>query len=89
MLKRIRKLIRLIETLSGIVLMILSVAVGLYVGLWWAFIGGIAQIINALVTTPIDGYAVAYGLARFWFAGPLGVAVGVGVFILGLFLLRD
>lgn len=57
----------------GILLIIGGIALGLYAGVWWAFIGGIVQIVDAVKATPVEGLGIAYGIARIVFAGLIGV----------------
>lgn len=52
------------KVLCGIVLVLLGLAVGLYVGLWLCLAGGIIQIVNALQVSPIDGTGIAVGVIR-------------------------
>lgn len=56
----------------GIILIIAGVAVGLYAGLWWAFIGGIVQIVDAVKATPVESMDLALGIVRVVFAGAIG-----------------
>lgn len=65
----------------GLLLIIGGVAFGLYAGLWWAFIGGIIQIIDAVKATPVPAMDVALGIARVVFAGAIG---GISAFVLVL-----
>jgi len=66
------------KTIFGLLLMLLSIALGIYLGVWVMFIGGIAQFIRACQTTPIEAMQIACGLARFFFAGAVGwVSFGV------------
>lgn len=56
----------------GVILMILGVCVGLYLGIWWAFIGGIVDVIDAAKATEISGVAVALGVAKILFFELIG-----------------
>lgn len=56
----------------GILLILLGVAVGLYVGLWWAFIGGIVAIVQLVVHGPLVGIYLAESILRVLAAGFLG-----------------
>ena len=65
----------------GIILIIAGVAVGLYAGLWWAFIGGIVQIVDAVKATPVESMDLALGIVRVVFAGAIGtISAMVAVF---------
>ena len=50
-----------------ILLVVGSIVLGLYVGLWLMFIGGIIQIANNI--NPIDGLQIALGVCRIIFSG--------------------
>lgn len=61
------------KTVIGLSLMLLGIVVGLYVCIWWAFVGGIVDIVNELKsTTDANALAIAWGLAKVFFAAPLG-----------------
>lgn len=63
----------------GILLIVGGIALGLYAGLWWAFVGGIMQIIAAVQATPIPGADIAWGIVKIVFAGAIG---GISAFVL-------
>lgn len=54
----------------GILLMVAGVAVGLYLGVWWAFIGGIVQAVHGVQGA--NAMDIAIGIAKFCFAGLIG-----------------
>lgn len=64
----------------GILLMLGGVVAGAYFGIWWAFIGGIIDVINAFTAPTISATAVAFGVAKVVFAAAIGWAT---VFIVG------
>ena len=68
---------------AGIALILLGIATGVYVGIWWAFIGGIAQIIQQIQADSIDALTVACGVAKVLFAGTLGSLIGVAIAVCG------
>jgi len=70
----------------GGILVFVGIIVGLYVGVWWAFIGGIIQIINAVKATPVEAMPVAIGIAKIVFSGTLGFIAGAVLCIPGMFL---
>lgn len=49
----------------GILIAIVGIALGIYVGVWLMFVGGIVQIINSI--NPINGLGIALGIARIIF----------------------
>lgn len=75
--------------LFGMMLVLLGVCVGLYVGIWWGFIGGIVAVAEALKATDVSSYEVAYGVARFFFCQLLGFAAGCLFVLPGVVLCQD
>ncbi len=66
------------KTLFGLILIVLGVVLGLYMGFWVCFIGGIVQVVESFKETPVDALGVAFGFFRFFFSG----VVGWGTFLL-------
>ena len=58
--------------IGGILLIILGLFFGLYVGGWVLFIGGIVQIIESIKSIPIESFGIAIGLIRILIAGFVG-----------------
>lgn len=69
------------KKILGVISIIVGIFAGLVVGIWWAFIGGIIQVVNALQASPIVGSDVAVGAAKILLATPIGEVVA-GLFIL-------
>ncbi len=68
----------------GILLCIGGIIVAIWLGGWVFFIGGIAQVIESIKSTPINGWGILWGIIRiklavlaFWFS--LFPIVGTGV----------
>ena len=61
----------------GILMVLGGIALGLYAGLWWAFIGGIVQIVDAVKATPVEALSLAFGIAKVVFAGAIGMFSGM------------
>lgn len=53
-----------IKYIIGGVLIAAGVALGLYVGLWWFFVGGIISIIDGVKADPTDAGMIAWGIVR-------------------------
>ena len=49
----------------GILITILGIALGIYVGVWLMLVGGIVQIINSI--NPVNGLGIALGIVRIIF----------------------
>ena len=60
--------------LLAAILVVLSIAGGIYVGVWWGFIGGIIEIVTAFKAATVSASDVAIGFAKVFFAAPLGWA---------------
>lgn len=67
--------------LLGIVLIVIGVAFGLYCGVWWAFIGGICDVIREIRAPELQAMGVAAGVLKVMFAGFIGAVSGM-VFVL-------
>jgi hypothetical protein len=65
------------KTGLGIAMMIAGAAFGLYVGLWWAFIGGIVDVISAIRAPELVAMDVAIGVAKVMSAGVIGGVSGI------------
>lgn len=64
----------------GIIIAIIGIALGIYVGFWLMFVGGITQIINSI--NPVNGLGIALGIAKIIFCeigrliAWLGIVIG-------------
>lgn len=63
----------------GILIAIVGIALGIYVGVWLMFVGGIVQIINSI--NPINGLGIALGIARIIFCEVVGLIAWLGISI--------
>lgn len=68
------------KKIIGILIEIAGIALGIYVGVWLMFVGGIVQIINSI--NPTNGLGIALGIVRIVFCEVgvliawLGIAIG-------------
>ena len=70
------------KNIIGIGICIASILLGLYVGLWVCFIGGIIQVVESVKMNPVDALGIAIGVLRFIgssFCGWLSFVVGFGI----------
>lgn len=68
------------KTIAGVVLMLAGAAGGIYCGLWWAFIGGIVDVIREVRAEDLNALSLAIGIAKVFFAGLIGwAAAGIGI----------
>ena len=71
------------KRIIGILIAIAGIALGIYVGVWLMFIGGIVQIVNSI--NPTNGLGIALGIVRIVFCEVggliawLGIAIGLGI----------
>lgn len=73
-----------IRVILGVASVIGGIAVGVYVGLWLMFVGGIVQIADAAQATPVDSNGIAWGAVRVVFATAAGEAAAVILIFIGL-----
>lgn len=73
----------------GIILLVGGILVGLYMGIWWCFIGGIVAVIEAVKVTPINSYDFACGVTRVIFAIPIGWACFLFTSCIGFVLVNQ
>lgn len=69
------------STIIGFII-IASIALGVYVGGWVMFIGGIVDVIEAAKATPVDALVIAVGLLKVVLASTVGTLLtlaGVGL----------
>ena len=74
--------------LFGFLMVVAGVIAGLYLGVWWAFIGGIVAVIEAFKATPIEALDAAIAFARIWFSAMIGWCACLALVIPGLKLLK-
>ena len=71
------------KKIIGILIAIAGIALGIFVGVWLMFIGGIVQIVNSI--NPTNGLGIALGIVRIVFCEVggliawLGIAIGLGI----------
>lgn len=77
------------KTVLGVLLMVAGVVVGLYVGVYLMFIGGIIQFIDGVKADPVNSSDIAWGALRFigaWITGWVSFLI---LFIPGLAMVAD
>ena len=67
------------KKIIGILIAIVGIALGIYVGVWLMFVGGIVQIVNSIY--PINGLGIALGIARIVFCEVGGLIAWLGIVI--------
>lgn len=77
------------KSILGLVLIFVGIALGLYAGIWWAFIGGIVQVIDGVKAADTDALAIALGIVRIVFAGAIGGFCAIVCWVPGMAMLKD
>ena len=57
----------------GIFMCVSGAAIGLYAGLWWAFIGGIVDVVTEVRAEEMEVLNIAIGIAKVIFAQAIGI----------------
>lgn len=78
----------LIIVIIGLVFIAFGICLGIYVGLWWAFVGGIMQIVNTVRSPELDAAILAWGVVKVVFASFAGCLAGALPVMVGLFILK-
>lgn len=77
------------KVIIGIILIVAGIVLGLYCGLWWAFIGGIIAIIEQVRAEYMDATIIAISICKIIFAGLIGWAAAAICLIPGMAMLKD
>jgi hypothetical protein len=77
------------KCIFGLMLILAGIILGLWVGVYWGFVGGVIQIIEGAKHTPVEAKEIALGLARLWFAGLFGLLAAILPIAVGKALFED
>lgn len=77
------------KTTLGILLILAGIAAGLYCGLWWAFIGGICALIEAIKAPQLVALDVAISIVRILGAALIGWLSALVLIIPGVAFLKS
>lgn len=77
------------KAIFGLALMAAGVALGLYAGIWWAFIGGIVDVIREIRAPELSVMNVGVGIAKVLFAGLIGWVAAAVALVPGYALLKS
>ena len=75
------------QTIIGILLIVGGAILGLYVGIWVCFIGGIIDVIHCVQTEDFVAMTLAIGIAKIVFAGLAGWVSAIIPIFIGHFML--
>lgn len=76
------------KSITGIVMVIFGIITGLYLGVWWAFIGGIVDCISVVKSDDFVPLDVALAVSRVMFSGLIGWASAAVLIVPGMVLLN-
>ena len=77
------------KVLFGILLMLIGVVFGLWAGLWWAFIGGIVDVIREILAPDLNALNIGIGIAKIFFAGLIGWAAAAIALVPGYAIVKS
>ena len=77
------------KTTLGLLLIVAGIALGIYVGLWLMFVGGIVGIIEQIRAPQIDALAIALYVVRILLATPVGGISALALIVPGLAIARS
>lgn len=72
----------------GWVLVVAGVCLGVYMGVWWALVGGVVDLIEAIKAPVTTASAVGVGLLKIVASGVIGWATMVVAVLPGSYLLH-
>jgi len=73
----------------GAVLILIGVLLGIYVGIWVCFIGGIIDVIQSIRAEHFETAVVAWGIAKVVFASFFGWLSAILLIIPGYVMVQD
>jgi hypothetical protein len=78
-----------VRAIIGVLIIILGIAGGIYLGAWLCFVGGIIQVIEAVKATPIISSGIAIGLLRIVSASLVGWVTFLFCSVVGAFFITS
>lgn len=72
------------KNVFGVASIIVGAIIGFYGGIWWAFVGGIKQVISGFQSSPLNSSDIAIGLCRIFFATSIGEFIAAVLIIFGI-----
>lgn len=77
------------KSIVGLVFVFAGILSAFYGGLWWAFVGGIVQVINAVRADVLVESQVAFGIAKIVFSGFFGWLFSMPFFLIAMLFLHE
>jgi hypothetical protein len=75
------------KNVIGVAMIVVGLALGFYAGIWWAFVGGIMDVIAEVRAAEVSSFNVAIGVAKVMFAGAIGAVSALWLCIPGMSLI--
>jgi hypothetical protein len=63
---------KIVKRVAGVALIAAGIILGLWLGVWVLFIGGIVAVVEGIRATPVDAMRIATGVLRILVASPVG-----------------
>lgn len=60
------------RNLAGVLLILVGIGLGIYVGFWWALVGGIVNIIEQVGSESVSSLVIAGNVLKIMFSGLIG-----------------
>ena len=77
------------QKMFGLILVIASLVVGVYFGFFWAFIGGIVQIIKEVTSGDFGIMGIGFGVLKVMFATVIGYISFFVTLLMGVAMMQD
>jgi hypothetical protein len=77
-----------LKLIVGYALMVFGFLLAVYASLWWAFIGGIVDVINAIRSPVLDATAIGIDIAKMMSDGVFGWAIAFFTMFPGWYLIH-
>jgi len=77
------------KEIIGVIMIIAGLVLGVYLGLYVMFIGGIIDIVDEINAVTADGGAIAWGIVKICFASLVGTLSGLFLIVPGAKILFD
>ena len=77
------------KELIGVLICLGAIFLGVYLGGWILFIGGIVQVIEAIKIVPVDAMGIAVGIFKIWVSGLVGWLSFIFLFAIGQAFLEN
>lgn len=77
------------KKITGVFLILLGLVMGIYIGFYLCFIGGILQIVIAIKSPDISEMSIAWGIAKIVFSGTIGILSAIILIIPGKILFNN